>query len=341
MDDYMNEEVLETEYKKTVGSIDDFRKNVFEQLNNLIVSSKVPLGINLESRVKDWLSIRNKIERKELNIKTIHDINDLIGFRIILLFKRDLDVVSGIIRNNFDVISEEDKFDSLDDNKFGYQSRHYIIKIPNKWLEVPTFKAFQNFKAEIQLRTLSQHIWAATSHKLQYKNEDSVPISLRRALNRASALLEVVDLEFERILIGREGYVETLNEKSRSNLTQDELLNVDSLRFIAEKHLPKENAKRTEPYDELLNELLLNNITKVDQLTEILEENKEFYRNKERDRLNDAMNSTGEDWWTRGQDEDDTDVRVKRGVFFSHVGLIRIAVEEHIKNLGREYHRVR
>ncbi|WP_354676413.1 hypothetical protein [Citrobacter portucalensis] len=337
----MNEEVLETEYKKTVGSIDDFRKNVFEQLNNLIISSKVPLGINLESRVKDWLSIRNKIERKELSINTIHEINDLIGFRIILLFKRDLDVVSGIINDNFDVISEEDKFDSLDDNKFGYQSRHYIIKIPNEWLEVPSFKAFKNFKAEIQLRTLSQHIWAATSHKLQYKNEDSVPISLRRALNRASALLEVVDLEFERILIGREGYVETLNEKSRSNLTQDEFLNVDSLRFIAEKHLPKENAKRTEPYDELLNELLLNNITKVDQLTEILEENKEFCRNKEKDRLNDAINSSGEDWWTRGQDEDDTDVRVKRGVFFSHVGLIRIAVEEHIKNLGREYHRVR
>lgn len=337
----MNEEELETEYKKTVGAIDDFRKNVFEQLNNLIVSSKVPLGINLESRVKDWLSIRNKIERKELKINTIHEINDLIGFRVILLFKRDLDVISSIINNNFDVISEEDKFDSLDDNKFGYQSRHYIIKIPNEWLEVPSFKSFKNFKAEIQLRTLSQHIWAATSHKLQYKNEDSVPISLRRALNRASALLEVVDLEFERILIGREGYVENLNEKSKSNLTQDEFLNVDSLRFIAEKHLPKENSKRTEPYDELLNELLLNNITKVDQLAEILDEEKEFYRNKEKERLKDAMNSSGEDWWTKGQDEDDTDVRVKRGVFFSHVGLIRVAVEEHIKNLGRKYHRVR
>ncbi|HAS1136412.1 TPA: RelA/SpoT domain-containing protein, partial [Enterobacter cloacae] len=96
----MNEEELESEYKKTVGAIDDFRKNVFEQLSNLIISSQVPLGINLESRVKDWLSIRNKIERKELKIITIHDISDLIGFRIILLFKRDLDVVSDIIKKN-------------------------------------------------------------------------------------------------------------------------------------------------------------------------------------------------------------------------------------------------
>lgn len=48
----MNEEELESEYKKTVGAIDDFRKNVFEQLSNLIISSQVPLGINLESRVK-------------------------------------------------------------------------------------------------------------------------------------------------------------------------------------------------------------------------------------------------------------------------------------------------
>ncbi|HDR2370548.1 MULTISPECIES: GTP pyrophosphokinase [Enterobacter] len=336
----MNEEELESEYKKTIGAIDDFRKNVLEQLSNLIISSQVPLGINLESRVKDWLSIRNKIERKELKIITIHDISDLIGFRIILLFKRDLDVVSDIIKKHFDVISEEDKFDSLEDNKFGYQSRHYIIKVPSAWLKVPSFKPFKNYKAEIQLRTLSQHIWAATSHKLQYKNEDSVPISLRRALNRASALLEVVDLEFERILIGREGYVETLNEKSKSNLTQDEFLNVDSLKFIADKHLPKENAKRIEPYDELLKELLLNDITKVDQLAKILDENKEFYRKKEMARLHDAMNSSGEDWWTTGQDEDDTDVRVNRGVFFSHVGLIRVAVEEHIKNLGGKYRRV-
>lgn len=333
----MNEDALENEYIKTVGAIDDFRKSVFEQLNNLIVSSQVPLGIDLESRIKDWLSIRNKIDRKELDIKTIHDINDLIGFRIILLFKRDLNVVSEIISKNFVVISEEDKFDSLDDNKFGYQSRHYIIKIPKEWLKVPSFKPFKNFKAEIQLRTLSQHIWAATSHKLQYKNENSVPMSLRRALNRASALLEVVDLEFERILIGREDYVETLKEKSKNNLTQDELLNVDSLKFIAEKFLPKENAKRNEPYGELLNELLMNNISKVAQLTEILEENKEYCLTEEKKRLDEAMKSSGEDWWTTGQDEDDTAARINRGVFLAHVGFIRVAAKEYFRKLGKKY----
>lgn len=337
MDDDMNEDALENEYKKTVGAMDDFRKNVFEQLNNIITLSQAPLGINLESRIKDWLSIRNKIERKELNVTTIHDINDLIGFRIILLFKRDLDVISAVIKKNFVIVSEEDKFDSLDDNKFGYQSRHYIIKIPKEWLKVPSFKPFKNFKAEIQLRTLSQHIWAATSHKLQYKNEDSVPMPLRRALNRASALLEVVDLEFERILIGREAYVETLNENSKNNLTQDELLNVDSLRFIAEKYLPKQNAKKLEPYGELLNELLKNNIIKVSQLTEILDENKEFLLDEEKKRLHEAMNSPGEDWWTTGQAEDNTAARVNRGVFLSHVGFIRVAAKEHFKKLGRKY----
>lgn len=333
----MNEDALENEYKKTIGAIDDFRKNVFEQLNNLIISSQVPLGIELESRVKEWLSIRNKIDRKELDVKTIHDINDLIGFRVILLFKRDLDVVSDIISKNFEIISEEDKFDSLEDNKFGYQSRHYVIKIPKEWLKVPSFKPFKNFKAEIQLRTLSQHIWAATSHKLQYKNEDSVPLTLRRALNRASALLEVVDLEFERILMGREVYVETLEEKDKNNLTQDEHLNVDSLRFIAEKYLPKENAKRNEPYGVLLNELLMNNINKVSQLTEILDENKEFCINEESKRLNEAINSSGEDWWTTGQDEDDTAARISRGVFLAHVGFIRVAAKEHFRKLGKKY----
>jgi ppGpp synthetase/RelA/SpoT-type nucleotidyltranferase len=60
---------------------------------------------------------------------------------------------------------------------------------------------------ELQLRTLAQHIWAVASHKLQYKREASVPVPIRRSINRVSALLEMVDLEFDRVLLEREQYV--------------------------------------------------------------------------------------------------------------------------------------
>ena len=101
-----------------------------------------------------------------------------------------------------------------------YQSLHYIIRIPKHWLKVSTFADLGELKAEIQLRTLAQHIWAATSHKLQYKHEDSVPPPIRRSIYRVSALLETVDLEFERVLAERGTYI----EESAKGTVQDEPL---------------------------------------------------------------------------------------------------------------------
>jgi trimethylamine:corrinoid methyltransferase-like protein len=50
--------------------------------------------------------------------------------------------------------------------------------------------------AEVHVRTVLQHAWAAISHSLQYKKEDDVPAALRRRLNRLAALLELADQEF-------------------------------------------------------------------------------------------------------------------------------------------------
>jgi putative GTP pyrophosphokinase len=51
-------------------------------------------------------------------------------------------------------------------------------------------------RAELQVRTVLQHAWAAVSHKLQYKREDDIPVQLRRKLFRLSALFELADDEF-------------------------------------------------------------------------------------------------------------------------------------------------
>ena len=62
---------------------------------------------------------------------------------------------------------------------------------------------------------------------LQYKREAGVPPPLRRAIHRASALLETADLESERILSEKDAYRETLTDAGGS-----ELLNVDLLEKI-------------------------------------------------------------------------------------------------------------
>ena len=90
-------------------------------------------------------------------------------------FLTDLDKIDELIRSTFEVMSPEDTADRLGEAQFGYQSLHYTIKVPLIWLEIPTMADFGDIQAEVQVRTLAQHIWAAASHKLQYKNEASVP----------------------------------------------------------------------------------------------------------------------------------------------------------------------
>jgi putative GTP pyrophosphokinase len=58
---------------------------------------------------------------------------------------------------------------------------------------------YATLRAEIQLRSVLQHAWAAIDHKLRYKREQDAPRELKRALSRLSALLELGDKEFSDI----------------------------------------------------------------------------------------------------------------------------------------------
>ena len=115
----------------------------------------------------------------------------------------------------------------MTEGQFGYQSWHYVIAFPEKWLSVPSLCDFRGLRAELQLRTIAQHLWAAASHKLQYKAESSVPLPIRRSIHRVSALLETVDLEFDRVLQEREDYL-----KQAASRQPTKPINVDVLAQI-------------------------------------------------------------------------------------------------------------
>jgi hypothetical protein len=74
-----------------------------------------------------------------------------------------------------------------------------VISLGDSRRELVEWQAFAGKKAEIQVRTVLQHAWAAIDHKLRYKREREVPRELRRGLFRLSALLEVADKEFSRL----------------------------------------------------------------------------------------------------------------------------------------------
>ena len=298
-----------------------------DQIQELLIKDSISLGVPLEYRIKTWDSVMAKVERKSLNISSLRQLDDLVGIRIILLFKRDLAKTTEMISRNFVILSQEDTAQRLEEAQFGYQSLHYLIKLPEPWLSVPSLKEFGNFTAEVQVRTIAQHIWAAASHKLQYGKENSVPIAVRRSIHRVSALLETVDLEFDRVLQERELYVSEVNIDDSS-----EPLNVDLIAKLLDAHLPHENKDELEPYSDLLADLQHFNLRTAGQLRQLIQkhlkaalrvEEKEVQRRSER-----------EDYYGTSKERND------RGVFYTHVGLTRNILHEEFGDDWKSYAKV-
>lgn len=197
---FPNEDALSREYSVIAPTAARFASTLQEQLEMMLATGNLTLGVPIEVRVKEWESIADKIARNRLKLTSLRELTDLVGLWLILLFKRDLPAVQDLISESFSVVSHEDTSARLSETQFGYQSVHYVIKLPGDWLRVPTLADFTGLRAEIQVRTLAQHIRAAASHKLQYKSESNVPAPIRRSIYRVSAILETVDLEFERVL---------------------------------------------------------------------------------------------------------------------------------------------
>lgn len=304
---------LSTDYQEFKPKADRLRSSVVTELNELFEKGDVALGFPVESRVKTWASIVDKVQRKGIELASVVDLPDFVGIRVVLLFRKDLDRVKEIISKNFDLISSEDTSDRLGDSEFGYQSHHYSVKVPDAWLSVPTWAGLGGFTIELQVRTLAQHIWAAASHKLQYKKEEGVPPPIRRSINRVSALLETVDLELQRVLDERESYADVMLSEAAFREDRDDSLNVDNLAVILAEVYPAKNKGDFEDYSDLLDDINKLGISGSKELRKILARHYKSSMRKERNYV--------------CAPPDDHEFR-KPGVYFTHVGLARNALAQ-------------
>ena len=156
----------------------------------------------IESRTKTTKSFIRKISHPGKSYSNpLHDMSDISGLRIVLHYLEDVENVSQLIRNEFtiDELNSIDKGQALRPNEFGYRSVHYIVSLKKPRVELVEWKPFRGLKAEIQVRTVLQHAWAAVSRTLDYTHENDVPSVLRRRLFRLSGLFEIADEEFSAI----------------------------------------------------------------------------------------------------------------------------------------------
>ncbi len=123
-----------SKYKQEYNIYERFCDYLEKQFKELIKETDV-YYYELSSRIKTLDSILEKMERKSFPLQDIHDI---IGFRIITLFKRDVCTICDMVRNTFQIAWEDDKAQEKTDNCFGYLSIHFQLKVPEEWIKSPT-----------------------------------------------------------------------------------------------------------------------------------------------------------------------------------------------------------
>jgi len=188
----------------------------------------------------------------------LKQIEDLAGVRVITFIQRAVDEVSECIESEFRCLDKEDKSAKLmDDDKFGYQSVHYIVQLLPNRIELPEYQDFKDLKLELQVRTILQHAWAEVEHDLQYKNEKISPPLIRRRFIILAGLLEIADREFQTLYDDDKGITQQVQEKHPIMLDLE--VNPLNLGSYLRKVFPEREHSEPKYVSEIVNELVKEN----------------------------------------------------------------------------------
>lgn len=156
---------------------------------------------SIEHRIKQENSLAGKLELKGNKYDSLSDITDILGMRIITFYTDDVDKVAAIVQQIFNIDWDEsvDKRKRHELTSFGYNSLHYICRLPKSLIDDASMPELNEYRFEIQMRTALQHVWSTIEHDIGYKGEVKMPSEYRRQFSRLSGTLELIDDEFSRL----------------------------------------------------------------------------------------------------------------------------------------------
>ncbi len=231
-------------------------KNFLESVLQRACMRFDPLAI-VQARVKKARSFAEKCVRKKYE-EPFKRMTDLCGARVIVRSKHTVPLVGRFIRDNFlvDEANSADMAGRLGAAEFGYGSLHLVVQVPEDIESPSQAKIRRNGlpltgqerqwlkelnqghprKAEIQVRTLLQHVWADVVHDRIYKTKLRIPPRYARVASRLAALLEEADNSLGSLSESIDAYQVDYGAHMTKNQLADEFSTLQLLARMAESN---------------------------------------------------------------------------------------------------------
>lgn len=222
-----------------------------ENIPEARLASPSPIN-HRSSRIKRPESVVDKILRKEsifpdgLKPASVRKMNDAVAGRVAVYFVSNIPLIHREIVNSdvVEISPEQGPIAYLDTSLYkrlslqgcghgvkdsGYASVHYILRFRDGELP-PDERPWW----ELQVRTLTEHVWAEIHHILGYKAEKNTVFAVRKTFQIISSHLLAVDEHFNLLYEELTRFQEQANEQSL-NLGDDDLLNAENLPAVLER----------------------------------------------------------------------------------------------------------
>lgn len=231
----MHSEMILDEYRERLPLMERLREFVLERLHSCLDENNIIVA-GLEARIKTEKSLTGKLELKGYKYRTIDDITDIVGARIITFFSDEVDIISALVEQLFEIDWDNsvDKRKMHEIDRFGYMSLHYICRIPESMYSDPAAPEFNQIRFEIQMRSTLQHVWANMQHDMGYKTDVEIPIEYQRNMSRLAGMLELADEQFSRIRKEITDYRRNVQSLVASGNFDEVPLNGDTFRSYSE-----------------------------------------------------------------------------------------------------------